>query len=35
MEKAVNEGLFRKVCSQVVKDAAQILEEMLKDDSSN
>jgi C_GCAxxG_C_C family probable redox protein len=35
MNKAVSEGLFRKICSQVVKDAAEILETMLKDDSSD
>lgn len=35
MNKATNEGLFRSICSQLVKDSAEILEEMLKDDSSN
>ncbi len=35
MNKATNEGLFRKICSQLVKDAAEILEEMLANDSSN
>ena len=35
MEKAIDEGLFRKVCSKLVRDAAEILEEMLADDSSN
>ncbi len=35
MNKAVNEGLFRSICSQLVKDAAEILETMLADDSSN
>jgi C_GCAxxG_C_C family probable redox protein len=34
-EKAINEGLFRKICSRLVEDAAEILEEILKDDSSN
>jgi C_GCAxxG_C_C family probable redox protein len=34
-EKATNEGLFRSICSQLVKDAAEILEEILADDSSN
>jgi C_GCAxxG_C_C family probable redox protein len=35
MKKATNEGLFRSVCSQLVKDSAEILEEMLTDDSSD
>lgn len=35
MAKATNEGLFRSICSQLVKDSAEILEEMLADDSSN
>lgn len=34
-EKAVSGGLFRSICSQLVRDAAEILEEMLADDSSN
>ncbi len=29
MNKATNEGLFRSICSQLVKDSAEILEEML------
>ncbi len=33
--KATEEGLFRSICSQLVKDAAEILEEMLKDDSQD
>ncbi|MDD5063837.1 MAG: C-GCAxxG-C-C family protein [Phycisphaerae bacterium] len=35
MDKATKEGLFRSICSQLVKDSAEILEEMLADDSSN
>jgi C_GCAxxG_C_C family probable redox protein len=35
MKKAAEEGLFRSICSQLVKDAAEILEEMLKDDSKD
>lgn len=35
MDKATNEGLFRSVCSQLVKDSAEILETMLVNDSSN
>lgn len=35
MTKASNEGLFDKICSKLVKDAAEILEEILADDSSN
>jgi C_GCAxxG_C_C family probable redox protein len=35
MNKAVNEGLFRSVCVQMVKDAAEILETMLTNDSSD
>ena len=35
MEKATNKGLFRSVCSQLVKDAAEILETMLADDSAD
>jgi C_GCAxxG_C_C family probable redox protein len=35
MDKATNEGLFNKICSQLVKDSAEILEEILADDSSN
>jgi len=35
MAKATNEGLFRSICSQLVKDSAEILETMLADDSSN
>jgi C_GCAxxG_C_C family probable redox protein len=35
MDKATNEGLFNKICSQLVKDSAEILEEMLANDSSN
>jgi hypothetical protein len=30
MDKAANEGLFRSICSQLVKDSAEILEEMLQ-----
>ncbi len=33
MDKATKEGLFRSICSQLVKDSAEILEEMLADDS--
>jgi C_GCAxxG_C_C family probable redox protein len=29
MDKATNEGLFRSICSQLVRDSAEILEEML------
>ena len=32
--KATNEGLFRTICSKLVRDAAEILEEMLADDRS-
>ena len=35
MKKATEEGLFRSICSQLVKDAAEILEEMLTDDSKD
>lgn len=35
MDKATKEGLFRSICSQLVKDSAEILETMLTDDSSN
>ncbi len=35
MKKATNQGLFRSICSQVVRDAAEILEAMLEDDSKN
>jgi len=35
MDKAANQGLFRSICSPLVKDAAEILETMLADDSSN
>jgi len=35
MNKATNEGLFRNVCSQLVKDSAEILETMLADDSKD
>jgi C_GCAxxG_C_C family probable redox protein len=35
MDKATNEGLFGSVCSQLVKDAAEILETMLADDSKD
>jgi C_GCAxxG_C_C family probable redox protein len=35
MAKATNQGLFRSICSQLVKDSAEILETMLADDSSN
>jgi C_GCAxxG_C_C family probable redox protein len=35
MDKATNKGLFRSICSQLVKDSAEILEEMLVNDSSN
>jgi C_GCAxxG_C_C family probable redox protein len=35
MDKATSEGLFRSICSQLVKDSAEILVEMLADDSSN
>jgi C_GCAxxG_C_C family probable redox protein len=35
MDKAVKEGLFRSICSQLVKDSAEILEEMLANDSKN
>jgi C_GCAxxG_C_C family probable redox protein len=35
MEKATNKGLFRSVCSRLVKDAAEILETMLADDSAD
>ncbi len=35
MEKATKERLFRSICSPLVRDAAEILEEMLADDSSN
>jgi C_GCAxxG_C_C family probable redox protein len=31
MDKATKEGLFRSVCSQLVKDSAEILETMLAD----
>jgi C_GCAxxG_C_C family probable redox protein len=34
-DKATKEGLYRKICSQLVRDAAEILEEILADDSSN
>jgi C_GCAxxG_C_C family probable redox protein len=34
-DKAIREGLFNKICSQLVKDSAEILETMLADDSSN
>jgi C_GCAxxG_C_C family probable redox protein len=33
MEKATEQRLFRTICSLLVKDAAEILEEMLEDDS--
>lgn len=29
MDKATNEGLFRSICSQLVRDSAEIIEEML------
>jgi C_GCAxxG_C_C family probable redox protein len=35
MDKAIREGLFRSICSQLVRDSAEILEEMLTDDSQN
>jgi C_GCAxxG_C_C family probable redox protein len=35
MDKATKERLFRSVCSQLVKDSAEILETMLANDSSN
>lgn len=35
MNKATEEGLFYKICSQLVRDAAEILEEMLADDSKD
>jgi C_GCAxxG_C_C family probable redox protein len=35
MNKATNEGLFRSVCSPLVRNAAEILETMLADDSSD
>jgi C_GCAxxG_C_C family probable redox protein len=35
MDKATNEGLFKSICSQLVRDSAEILEEMFADDSSN
>ncbi|MFZ0034953.1 MAG: C-GCAxxG-C-C family protein [Sedimentisphaerales bacterium] len=35
MDKATKQGLFRSICSPLVKDAAEILEEMLADDSAN
>jgi C_GCAxxG_C_C family probable redox protein len=35
MKKAIDEGLFRTVCTQMVKDSAEILEMMLTDDRSN
>jgi C_GCAxxG_C_C family probable redox protein len=34
-DKAYKEGLFRSICSPLVRDAAEILEGMLADDSSN
>ena len=35
MQKAIDEGLFRTICTKMVKDAAEILEAMLTDDSSD
>jgi C_GCAxxG_C_C family probable redox protein len=35
LDKAINEGLFRSICSQLVRDSAEILETILADDSSN
>jgi C_GCAxxG_C_C family probable redox protein len=35
MNKATNQGLFRTICSQLVRDSAEILEEMLADDSKD
>jgi C_GCAxxG_C_C family probable redox protein len=31
MDKAIKEGLFRSICSQLVRDSAEILETMLAD----
>jgi C_GCAxxG_C_C family probable redox protein len=31
MDKAINEGLFRSICSKLVRDSAEILETMLTD----
>lgn len=35
MKKATEQRLFRTICSPLVKDAAEILEEMLENDSKN
>jgi len=35
LKKATEQGLFRTICSPLVRDAAEILEEMFENDSSN